>query len=157
MIQYRQLYACVSVECIFSVLLHVTRAQYRVWHWIYRYSKWEDSSSSFSLFSPPSLLLSFLISLPSIYLYSSPSPSSFIYFFLSLLFLFFFFLFLFLLNLTLILYNYVLNLHNMDKSKRERKVASRWRNFKRMLLIKRNLYCLSKYQTKLKQNISWFF
>lgn len=35
----------------------------------------------------------------------------------------------------------------MDKSKRERKVASRWRNFKRMLLIKRNLYCLSKYQT----------
>lgn len=54
----------------------------------------------------------------------------------------------------LIFYNYVLNLHNMDKNKRERKIASRWRNFKRMLLIKRNLYCLSKYQTKLKQNIS---
>lgn len=38
----------------------------------------------------------------------------------------------------------------MDKSKCERKIASRWKNFKRMLLIKGNLYCLSKYQTETK-------
>lgn len=107
-----------------------------------------------SVFSPLSIIIlpyfsSFYLSL------FLPFPF-FIYLFFSfsIILIFLFFLFLFLLNLTLILYNYVLNLHNMDKSKRERKVASRWRNFKRMLLIKRNLYCLSKYQTKLKQNIS---
>lgn len=101
------------------------------------------------LYYYPSLFLFLLfISIPPL-----PLLHLLIFFFLYYSY-FSFFLFLFLLNLTLILYNYVLNLHNMDKSKRERKVASRWRNFKRMLLIKRNLYCLSKYQTKLKQNIS---